>query len=356
LPRSRQSESNRDDPLIFRRKDRGRGAAVAEHPETFEGLLEEIDELSRVNRAERDPAVERRILRLRHRAGAQLVADPGPAPDQIDPDYELLTNGSPLPEVTADELSAELVRAAILRHGSICVRGLIDRDEAARMAQEVQRAYDARAEYKDGRPVAKGYFEQFSPDPPYEPDSIRRAWVNEAAGMWGPDSPRVMFDVLDAFARAGLRALASDYLGGHPLISLDKCTLRRVEPDTWGSWHQDGAFLGDVRALNVWLSLSRCGDVAPGLDIVPRRLDHIVPTGTEGSFFTWDVAPDVAREAAGDVEIMRPTYEPGDVMLFDDLFLHSTATSPEMTDIRYAVETWFFAPTGFPSDYVPLAL
>jgi hypothetical protein len=37
------------------------------------------------------------------------------------------------------------------------------------------------------------------------------------------------------------------------------------------------------------------------------------------------------------------------------MFLHSTATSPEMTDTRYAVETWFFAPTGFPSDYVPLA-
>jgi hypothetical protein len=165
----------------------------------------------------------------------------------------------------------------------------------------------------------------------------------------------VMFDVLDSLERAGLRALATDYLGGHALISVDKCTLRRTQPGTFGSWHQDGAFLGDVRALNVWLSLSHCGDVAPGLDIVPRRLDRIVPTGTEGSFFDWDVAPDVAQEAATDVGIMRPIYEPGDVMLFDDMFLHSTATSPEMTETRYAVETWFFAPTGFPSDYVPLA-
>ena len=29
--------------------------------------------------------------------------------------------------------------------------------------------------------------------------------------------------------------------------------------------------MGDVRALNVWLSLSRCGDEAPGMDVVPRR-------------------------------------------------------------------------------------
>ena len=36
------------------------------------------------------------------------------------------------------------------------------------------------------------------------------------------------------------------------------------------------------RALDSIL-LSRCGDVAPGLDIVPRRLDDIVPTGTPAS-------------------------------------------------------------------------
>ena len=34
--------------------------------------------------------------------------------------------------------------------------------------------------------------------------------------------------------------------------------------------------MGDARALNLWLSLSRCGDEAPGLDLVPRRLDEIV--------------------------------------------------------------------------------
>ena len=48
--------------------------------------------------------------------------------------------------------------------------------------------------------------------------------------------------------------------------------------------------MGDVRALNVWLSLSHCGDEAPGMDIVPRRLDHIVPTGTEGANFNWSVS------------------------------------------------------------------
>ena len=69
-------------------------------------------------------------------------------------------------------------------------------------------------------------------------------------------------------------------------------TLRRTQPEvgtTW--WHQDGAFLGaDIRALNVWLSLSHCGRDAPGLDIVPRRFDRIVETGTEGAPLSWTVS------------------------------------------------------------------
>ena len=95
------------------------------------------------------------------------------------------------------------------------------------------------------------------------------------------------------------------------MISVQKCTLRRVDPDAGRGWHQDGAFMGDVRALNVWLSLSRCGDEAPGMDIVPRRLDHIVPTGTEGAIFEWSVSPQVAEEAAGDVGRPAPDLRAG---------------------------------------------
>ena len=343
--------------MIFRRRNRepDAGAAVADAPETAEGLLERIDELGRANRAARDPEVERRIVRLRHRAGALLLGE-GAAPGERAAATAGLTNGAPLPEVSADRLTPELARAAIEGRGALLVRGLIDRDEAARLAGEIERAFEAREARGDraAMPDPDAYFEHFKADPPFE--IAGRGFVQDAGGMWGADSPRVLFDFLETFQRAGLRPLIESYLGGGPLISVDKCTLRRVRPETFGAWHQDGAFLGDVTALNIWVTLSRCGDVAPGLDVVPRRIDHIVPTGTEGSFFDWDVAADVAREAAGDVEIIRPVFEPGDAMLFDDLFLHSTATSPQMTETRYAIETWFFAPAGFPSDYVPLAL
>jgi hypothetical protein len=50
----------------------------------------------------------------------------------------------------------------------------------------------------------------------------------------------------------------------------------------------------------------------------------------------------------------RPVFEPGDVLLFDDLFLHRTAVDPAMTRDRYAIETWFFAPSAYPAGQIPL--
>ncbi len=164
-----------------------------------------------------------------------------------------------------------------------------------------------------------------------------------------------MFDVLEAFEKIGMSELIGAYLGEPAALSANKSTLRKAEPTVPGAWHQDGSFLGDVRALNVWLSLSHCGDRAPGLDVVPRRLDDYVATGTEGTYLGFQVSQAIAEEAAGEVGIERPIFEPGDALLFDELFLHQTASDPSMPDVRYAVEAWFFGPSAFPNGYVPLS-
>ncbi len=113
--------------------------------------------------------------------------------------------------------------------------------------------------------------------------------------------------------------------------------------------------MGPVRALNLWLSLSRCGDEAPGLDIVPRRLDQLVQVGTEGTRMANQVSDHVVTEAVGSDGILRPIFEPGDALLFDELFLHSTASDPEMPKPRYALESWFFGGSAFPKRYSPFA-
>ena len=333
---------------LFRRNQPGSATAAEPDAQT---LFAEIEEQSACNRAHRDPEVERRILALRHQAGAELAGS-GIDAAFADPDDAALRDpvDGGLPEHRPDELTPGLVRAGMLRDGAVLVRGLLDRDDATTFAAEIERAVRAREALRNGEQPEAGYYEEFEAGPGHE-----RAWVGHG-GVWGADSPKLMFDMLDAFERSGLRQVIHGYLGEVPAISVQKCTMRKVDPDSGSGWHQDGAFLGDVRALNVWLALSHCGDVAPGLDVIPSRLNEIVPTGTEGAAFDWSVSPAVVEGvAAANGGVTRPIFEPGDVLLFDEMNLHSTAVSPSMTEPRYAIETWFFGLSGFPAEYVPIA-
>jgi hypothetical protein len=351
--------------MIFRsrRRDRagaggGPTTADVDRLQSTQELLGEIGALTAEARARRDPELERRILGLRHRAGLELVDRSAARPDYATPGFDRLANGSNLVEVGPRELTPELLRAAILRHGCLLVRGLLDPAQVAGLVEGIDRAFDSREAQTSGQPADDAYYSEFVPDERFDL-STDRQWIGGASNFWAVDSPRVMFDLFETFERTGLRRVATDYLGEHPAISVNKCTLRRVFPSDFqgeipSAWHQDGAFLSDVRALNVWVALTRCGDVAPGLDIVPRRLDDIVATGTDGATFDWSVSKPMAERVAGDVGILRPIFESGDVLLFDDLFLHATAATPEMPNTRYAVECWFFGPSAFPSDYAPL--
>ena len=322
-----------------------------------ERYFTEIDRLTGENLKERDPHNERRLLKLRHRAGISLQHHAGAAPHFPEPDFDALP-GDGLPEVTGDQLTPEILRAAIQRNGALLIRGLINPSEAGTLVEEIDKAFDARDKRDAGQERPPAYYEEFGPDPPYE--LAERVWVTDASGLWLADSPKLMFDFARTLERTGLREVATGYLGERPTISINKCTLRKVDPDvvkghTGISWHQDGAFLGDVRALNVWLTLSHCGDTAPGLDIVPKRIDHVVPAGTEGAAFDWSVSPAVVDEVSEGTPVQRPIFEPGDVMLFDELFLHATGADIDMPNTRYAIESWFFGPSKFPEGYAPVA-
>jgi hypothetical protein len=112
----------------------------------------------------------------------------------------------------------------------------------------------------------------------------------------------------------------------------------------------------DIRTVNLWLALSHCGDDAPGLDILPRRLNHIVETGTPGAVFDWSASPEMVERAAEGTAVCRPIFEPGDALLFDHMFMHRTAAGPEMTKDRHGVEMWFFAPSLYPDSQIPLVV
>jgi hypothetical protein len=317
-------------------------------------LLAELRQSTEQVRERRDREAERRLLQLRHRAGMRLIETSAPGARFPATDSAAAATGDALPEFSRQDMNPEVLRAGILSHGCVLVRGLVDRDVAVDFAGQIDRSFAERDSAGAGRPIEPGYYEEFSPDAPY--DVGVRPWVQAGGGVLAADAPMLAFDMFEMFQRAGLPKLVGGYLGEPALISVHKTTLRKASPDVAGAWHQDGAFMGEVRALNLWLSLSRCGDEAPGLDIVPRRLDTTLATGAEGSKVGIDVSDEQAREAADGVAILRPIFEPGDALFFDELFLHKTGSDPAMPNPRFAIENWFFGASAFPSDYAPLAV
>jgi hypothetical protein len=312
------------------------------------------------NRESRDDASEKRLVQLRHEAFGQLDRVAPASSPVLDEGTDTLPRPSGLPEIDASELSIDAVRDGILGGGSLLIRGLLDPERAERMRAGIDETFAARDAWMESEDPAgeSSWFDPFAPGPDYPLDAAQ--WNRMKKGghaVWAPDSPRMMFELLDAFEVSGLSATIASYLGERPALSMNKSVLRRVSPASGTDWHQDGAFLGrGIRTCNVWIALNRCGDVAPGLDVVGRRYDEIVETGTEGATFPWAVSPDVVEQSRDGAEIARPIFEAGDAVLFDHFCLHRTAVSPEMTENRYATETWCFAPSVYPDDTVPLVL
>jgi hypothetical protein len=344
--------------LPWRRRDDG-VTAVAEPPEpelpSLGRLRSEIAELSGANRADPNPDRERAILRARHLAGIRLVEEAPRAPRFPDAAGVVVPEGDPLPEFRGQELTAELLRAALLRDGCALVRGLMPRQLALDLADGIDTAYARREAKEAGEDPDDALYDEFVPDDRFG-GPIWRSWIKEGGGLLGADSPTLFFRFMEALHDRGIDRLVSDYLGEPAIISVHKTTMRKAEPSVSGAWHQDGFFLGPVRALNLWLSLSRCGDEAPGLDIVPRRLDDYVATGTEGAELTWTISEQEAQDAAGEAGVTRPIFEPGDALFFDELFLHKTGSDPTMPKPRFAIENWFFGGSQFPKEYAPIAV
>jgi hypothetical protein len=335
--------------------------APHEHPapavlngKSFEQIRDEIEALTDANRAAPDRDIERRLVALRHLAGIKLVQDAASSVEFATPDSRALPAGNPLPEIAASDLTPGLVRAAILRDGCVLVRGLTAREDALSLADRIDSAFGVRETQHQGEPWPDGFYEEFEPVQHFG-DVVGRDWIKIGGGLLAADSPKLHFEMMEMFREAGLPELVSGYLGEPALVSVHKTTLRKADPSVPGAWHQDGFFMGEVRALNLWLSLSRCGDEAPGLDIVPRRIDRYLATATDEAILDYTISQTKVDETARETPVIRPIFEPGDALLFDELFLHKTGSDPAMPKPRYAVENWFFGGSGFPGEYAPIA-
>ncbi len=266
-----------------------------------------------------------------------------------------------VPEIPAAALNGQAVIAGVQHHGALIVRGLLAEDAAAGLRGDIDRVLDLVAARNAGQQSAHPAAQEDVAwrrelADPATGELVGPTWRAENAMFSGEasvvDSPHVAVKAIALFQDAGISALAGEYLGEPPAVSLEKWTMRRVPPTTNTSWHQDGFLLGaHIRSLNLWIALSDCGVDASGLDIVGKRINRIVETGTAGAYFHWDVGTDVVARELGDSAVLSPVFRPGDAVFFDQFLLHRTGVRDGLTKDRYALETWFFAPSHFPADY-----
>ena len=293
-----------------------------------------------------DPQLERELIEWRHSAFYEPV-DRQPRqvwpPSASDPRPDLIDR---IPEISASELNVDMLAGALLHHGSLIVRGLLSSQLAETLRADVDRAYDARA--KRAQDAHQSWYVPFVPkDDPGLP--LSRGFAGDTS-MLMADSPRIFARWASVLHTCGVFDTVSGYLGEQPVVSAHKTRMYRVPANAGSQWHQDGAFLGGekTRTVNLWVALTPCGEEAPGLEIVPWRLNEIVPPGTHGSFFTWSVGEAKVAEMAAGRPMANPRFAAGDAMLFDHLCLHRTGVRPGMTRGRYALETWMFAPSTYP--------
>ena len=84
-------------------------------------------------------------------------------------------------------------------------------------------------------------------------------------------------------------------------------------------------------------------------------MDEILPTGADGAAFPWSLAEQTVLEALPDVPVASPVFAPGDALLFDEHLPHRTSIGTDL-GTRYAIESWFVAPSSYPGKHVPVVL
>ena len=199
-------------------------------------------------RPRRDPGSQRRLLWLRHLAGIRMLeAAPGGA-RHAEPDVDALPEADGLPEIAAADVTPELLRAGILRDGCAArARPGRPRRRARARRDDRPRLRRARRAPSPAGAAADGYYEEFLPQPPFEP-YIGRDWIKAGGGVLAADSPVLSAKMIELFrgarvpgARAGLPRRAGRDLGREDDAAQgDRATCPAPGTRTARSWARCG--------------------------------------------------------------------------------------------------------------------
>src|SRR5262245_5227798 len=167
-------------------------------------MLAEIDDLTEQNRRQRDRAIERQLVELRHQAFRQPTASDS-RPDPVD-SVEDLFPGELIPEISRDDLTVETLRSGIGRHGSLLVRGLVSSEQVELLKADIDKAFDAF----DANASATrsddlvGWYEPFEHRMITDEDRTRK---RSRGNILAFESPPTLFDIIETMNDSGVSEL-----------------------------------------------------------------------------------------------------------------------------------------------------
>jgi hypothetical protein len=304
-----------------------------------------IEVLTDANRSRPDARLAAALVEVR--VAAWEFVDRSTGPRDLPEIVDLFPGECGIPEIGVEDLSVDVVRSAVRNHGALIVRGLVPRQLAERLRAGIDQSWSAIARYLESKVADLAWYCPVQATG-YGADASTRIWGLRNGTAYVADSPQLFFELLDAFDAVGLRDVLAEYFGEPPMLSLAKTAQRRLPPDAKGGWHQDAAVYGTAaHALDVWIPMSRCGDVAPGLEFWPHRLDNVLESIGPGAL-EFGARPELVAQLTNDAPSVCPIFEAGDAAIFDELTLHQTSSSATFTQPRYGFESWFFTPSSFP--------
>lgn len=323
-----------------------------------------LDALTAANRAHRHPAVEARLVELRHQAFQAVDRTPGRAewpPALADP----FPDETGIPAVAPAELTGAVLGGGLVHHGCLRVDGLLSGEQVARLVRHIDDGFRDRE--RANLALAAGAGEADEPDAadPADPSTFvpfglgreRAEGFGHQSFVRAVDLPGALFELAELFASTSVLEAVTDYLGERPAMIANKWVLRRSPSGKAGTdYHQDGAFLGEgIRTVDCWIALSDCGPGTgrPAIDLVPRRFP-LLPPG-EGAAFTWSITEATVHAAAPEAPVVSPVFRAGDALFFDEVLPHRTSVGLDLGE-RYAIESWFVAPSSYPARHVPVLL
>ncbi len=203
--------------------------ARAEELATAGAALDAIAQLTRANRDNPDPRVERELVRLRNAAWPEVDRS-GPDADWDAPVPDRFAGVEGIPEVPATELDAGTIRSAIHHHGGLVVRGLISAERCEQLREGIDRSWEAFEHFRATRQRDPAWFDPLNTDA-YGVTMMGRAIIMASGTAYVPDSPRLLFELLEAFGESGVTDVVGDYFGEAPALSLVKLAQRRLPAD-----------------------------------------------------------------------------------------------------------------------------